>query len=64
MPEALHYSGLLTKFRILLDGESVPEKKVLYLIKKKKKEQIQLKKEINYGKHSNDKTFRGGGRVI
>ena len=30
VPEALHYSGLLTKFRILLDGESVPEKSFIF----------------------------------
>ncbi len=50
MPEALHYSGLLTKFRILLDGESVPEKKVLYLIKKKEERTDTTKKEIELWK--------------
>ena len=38
--------------------------KVLYLIKKSKKEKIQLTKEIKYAKYSNSKSFRGGGRVV
>ena len=38
--------------------------KVLYLIKKSKKEQIQLKRRLNYGKRSDNKVLRGGGKVI
>ena len=63
MPEALHYSGLLTKFRILLDGGSVPEKSFIFN-QKKEERTYTTKRRINYGKHSNDKSFRGGGKVI
>ena len=48
MPEALHYSGLLTKFRILLDGDSVPEKSFIFNQKEERKERI--KKEIKLWK--------------
>ena len=44
--------------------ERVPEKSFIFN-QKKKEEKIQLKKRrLSYGKHSNSKTFRGGGKVI
>ncbi len=49
MPEGLHYSGLLTKFRILLDGESVPEKSFIFNQKKEERTDT-TKKEIELWK--------------
>ena len=37
VPEALHYSGLLTKLRILLGGKSVSEKKFIFNQKKEER---------------------------
>ena len=43
--------------------ESVPEKSFIFNPKKEERTDT-TKRRLSYGKHSNSKTFRGGGKVI
>ena len=63
----LKHEYLLSKlklFEAIVKAARKRAPKKLYIHLKKKKEQIQLKRRMNYEKCSKDKGFGGGGRVI